>query len=690
MKPKPVPGEPAARMTPALEAQGALLKLTRRMSVQIGIGCLRAMVTNLAEALHADYVSVAEFTPNSVLRVAIVAATPESEQAIPSFALAGSVCSRIAGNGKPVLCRKNALGRFPADPLVCRLQAQACVAVPLNDLCGKPIGAMMAAYRSPVASFRTAKSILEVFAQRAAAELLHKREKEQLRKSEERYQAFIAKNHDGMWCIEFDQPIPVDLPAEEQLDLVYRHGYCSECNEAAAKFLGGVQARDAVNRPIADVFPRDAICKAHLDLIRSAYRFTTKETSSWLPDGKRHFVLRSQWGIVEDGLLRRVWGVTHDITEFKQVQHALDASEQRMIDLLESVQLLVLVLNPAGAIEACSNYFTEFTDWPSDDVMGRNCVELMVPAEERAGLQERFAVQLATPGKPIHFESTLLGPGDRRWQVAWDSTALHDDEGRVRAIAIIGRDITQEKAFEAHLRQVQKIEGIGKLAGGIAHDFNNLLMVINGYAAQLLGRHSPADPDYPDLNEIRKAAEKGAEFNQQLLTFARRRTSKPEALNLNTIVERDSSMLSRTLAKNIDLDTQLDPSLGLVRADPVEISQVLLNLAVNARDAMLGGGKLTITSSNATIRSGQGSVVPAIPEGDYVLLTVTDTGTGMSKEALDHLFEPFFTTKAAGEGTGLGLSIIYGIVKQSGGHIRVDSAPGHGTAFRIFLPRTQA
>jgi two-component system cell cycle sensor histidine kinase/response regulator CckA len=214
-------------------------------------------------------------------------------------------------------------------------------------------------------------------------------------------------------------------------------------------------------------------------------------------------------------------------------------------------------------------------------------------------------------------------------------------------------------------------------------------MVINGYAAQLLSRHSPADPDYPDLDEIRKAAEKGAGFNQQLLTFARRRTSKPEALILNTIVERDSSILRRTLEKNIDLDIHLDPSLGLVRADPVEVSQVLLNLAVNARDAMPGGGKLTIASSNVTFSAGQGSVVPAIPEGEYVQLTVTDTGTGMSKEALDHLFEPFFTTKPVGKGTGLGLSIIYGIVKQSGGHIRVDSAPERGTAFKIFLPRAQ-
>ena len=266
---------------------------------------------------------------------------------------------------------------------------------------------------------------------------------------------------------------------------------------------------------------------------------------------------------------------------------------------------------------------------------------------------------------------------------------MRDDKLKVKAVANIGRDITQEKAVESHLRQVQKVESIGKLAGGIAHDFNNLLAVIGGYASHLQDRHTPGDPEYPELSEIRNAVETGAQLTQQLLTFSRRRGSNPEALNLNRIAERDCSMLRRTLGKNIDLVTRLDPSLGLVRVDPVEISQVLLNLAVNARDAMPGGGKLTIVSSNATISDGQGSVAPAVPAGQYVQLTVADTGTGMTKEVLDRLFEPFFTTKEAGKGTGLGLSIIFGIVKQSGGHIRVESAPGRGTSFRIFLPRTQ-
>ena len=689
MKPKLVPEEAAARMATKPETEGTVLELTRQMSVEIGLSCLLTMVRYLAEALRADCVFVAEFTPNAVPRVTILAATPESEHAIPPFALAGGVCARIAGTGKAVLCRKNAYRRFPDDPVLSRLHAESCVAVPLQDLSGKPIGAMMAAYRSPVTNFQTVKSILEVTAHRAAAELLHKQEKDRLRKSEERYHAFIACSHDGMWCIEFDQPIPIDLPAEEQFELAYRHGYCSECNDAVARFLGLGKSRDLVDRRIAEVFSKSIIRKAYLDLINSAYRFTTTETAVFLPDGRRHFVLRSQWGIVEDDRLQRIWGITHDITDFKQVQHALDTTRQRMFDLLDGVQLLVLVLDPSAAIQLCNNYFTELTDWRVDDLKSKNWFELLVPAEERAGLQEKFAAELAKPGKPIHFESTLLGPAGRRWQVAWDSMALRNEEHQIQ-VAHVGRDITQEKGYEANLRQVQKIDSIGRLAGGIAHDFNNVLAVISGYASLLLDRHSPADPDYRELTEIRNAAEKGAQFNQQLLTFARRRASKPEVLNLNTIVEHDLSMLRGTLGKHIELVTDLDPCLCSVRADPVEISQVLLNLAVNARDAMPGGGRLTIASFNATYCAGQSPAVPGIPEGEYVQLRVTDTGTGMSQEVLDHLFEPFFTTKEAGKGTGLGLSIIYGIVKQSGGHIRVESTPGHGTSFEIFLPHAQA
>jgi PAS domain S-box-containing protein len=672
------------------DAETTVLKVTRQVSAKIGADCFRAIATHLAQALKAECVFIGEFTPGPVQRVTTLATSLEEKQAGLIFDLAKTAVSRIAVTSKPFLCRNNARNRFPSDPLLSRLLAEAFIAVPLISPSGKSIGAMMATYRAPLASVSTAKSVLEAFAHRAAAELFHKQEKDRLRKSEQRYRAFVALNNDGMWCAEFDQPIPTELPAEEQLGLAYKHGYFSECNDACARLMGLDQTRQVVGQRIVELFPKTnpAMRKAAFDLVRSGYRFTTTETAGLAPDGKRHFVLRSQWGVVENGLLHRVWGVTHDITDFKHVQRALDASQQRMIDLLEGVQLLVLVLDPSAMIQFCNAYFTELTDWCAADLKNKNWFDLMAPTE--AGLHAKFAARVAGSGEPMHFESTLLGPGGRSWRIAWDSTALRDEDGRVKAIANIGRDITQEKALEAELRQAQKIESVGMLAGGVAHDFNNLLTVISGYTAQLLAKHSSADADYAELTEISNAAAKGARLNQQLLAFSRRRPYQPELLNLNIVVEHDASMLGRILGANIDLVTSLDPALGVVNVDPSDISQVILNLAVNARDAMPGGGKLTIASSNASFSGGKVSTVPGVPPGEYVQLTVADTGAGMTQQALEHLFEPFFTTKEPGKGTGLGLSIVYDIVQQSGGYVKVESELGRGTSVRIFLPRTQS
>jgi PAS domain S-box-containing protein len=609
MKPTSLP----EGLTAEADTETTVLSVTREVSARIGIDYFRGMATRLAQSLKADCVLIGEFTTGPVQRVITLAASLEGQESDLTFDLAASVASRIAATGKPVICRRDARHRFPSDPLLSRLHAEACIAIPLQDPTGSPIGAMIATNRTPLANLNGAKSILEAFSNRAAAELRHKQEKDKLRKSEQRYRAFIALSNDGMWCAEFDEPISTELPPENQLDLAYQHGYFSECNDACARLMGLDQTRQVVGRRIVDFFPRTnpAVSKAAFDLIRPGYRFSTTETSGRAQDGKRYFVLRSQWGVVENRMLQRVWGVTHDITDFKHVQRALDASRQRMNDLLEGVQLLVLLLDPSAKIQCCNNYFTELTGWRAADLRNKNWVDLMAPSEEHAGWQAKFAAGVPGSRRPIHFESTLLGPDGRRWQVAWDSTVLRDEDGKVKAIAHIGRDITQEKAYEAHLRQAQKIETVGILAGGVAHDFNNLLTVISGYTANLLDKHAPGDSDYLGLTTIRNAAAKGAGLAQQLLQFSRRRAYQPELLNLNTLVERDSSMIEHTLGQNIDLVTSLDPSLGLTNADPGEIGHLILNLVVNARDAMTAGGKLTIASSNASLIAEQVSGVPS-------------------------------------------------------------------------------
>ena len=248
-------------------------------------------------------------------------------------------------------------------------------------------------------------------------------------------------------------------------------------------------------------------------------------------------------------------------------------------------------------------------------------------------------------------------------------------------------DREHKRKLEQELRQAQKMEAIGRLAGGVAHDFNNLLTVISGYARLALGRGAGDDPVAEDLREVIRAAEGAASLTRQLLTFSRRQVVAPVVLNLNQRVVEMTKMLHRIIGEDVELVTRLDPALAHVRADPGQVEQVIMNLAVNSRDAMPGGGRLTIETANVTLDEEAARAHPEAPTGSHIVLAVSDTGTGMTPETKAHLFEPFFTTKEQGKGTGLGLSTVYGIVRQSGGSVEVESELGKGTTFRIRFPK---
>ena len=675
---------------PAEKADGAsrksLLDISRKLSATIGSEFFQTIAKHLAEALSAECVIVAEFAGGHMERCRSVGAWSDGAPASFEFELAGSAAAQIA-LGRPCLYRSNARTHFPSDALLSEFGAEACIGVPLTARATHPVGALMALYRRPVDSLRFPKAMLEAFADRAAAELARKIEEDKIRESEQRYRAFITKNADGMWRVEFEQPISITLPEEEQLDRIYKYGYVAECNDAAARILGMKSADQLMGVRLSELGPADPAARtAMIAAIRAEYQQTNVEIERVDTSGRRHSFVRSQWGIVEDGQLQRVWGSNRDITDLRHAELALDASEQRMADLVESMRLLVVFIDLNGVIEFCNAYVFEITGWAPDDLIGQEWLKALIPVGERSRVNSEL--ERNTADRPVHFESALLsnsGP----LQIEWDSTVLRNVEGHPAARALVGRNITEQKSLQEQVLQGEKLAGIGRLAGGLAHDFNNLLTVILGYTAKLLDETSITDSAYSSLSQIQKAAERSAELAHRLLTFSRREIFRPQVVDLNTLIEDTRTLVEPLSGEDVRLIFHLDPDLRQVRIDPTQFHQLVMNLAANARDAMPHGGMLTVATANVDV--GDHEPHPAgIAPGEYVLLTVADTGSGMTEEVKCHLFEPFFTTKERGKGTGLGLAMVYGIVQQSSGYVRVDSEPGRGTTFRIFLPGLHA
>jgi PAS domain S-box-containing protein len=664
----------------------SLLEVSRKLSAKIGADFFQAMAKHMAETLAADCVVVAEFLGGQMERCRSLGAWCDGAPATFDYELAGSAAAQIA-LGRTCQWRSGVQSHFPTDRLLSQTGAEACIGVPLPANGTHALGALMALYRRPVASLRFPKAMLDAFADRAAAEVMHKIEEEKIRESEQRYRVFIAKNADAMWRIEFEQPIPITLPEEEQLDRIDKYGYVAECNDAAARLVGMKTEAQLIGARVHDLVALDPEFRTPMmATIRSGYQLTNKETTLSDSSGHRHILLRSNWGIIEDGQLERIWGSGRDITDLRHAELALDASEQRMADLVESMRLLVVFLDVNGVIEFCNNYVFEITGWPPDELIGKDWLKALIPADERSRVNSEL--ERNTVDKPVHFESALLAK-DAPLQIEWDSIVLRNSDGHAAARALVGRNITEQKSLQEQVLQAEKLAGIGRLAGGLAHDFNNLLTVILGYTSKLLDESKPSDPAHPSLTQIQKGATRCADLAHRLLTFSRREIFRPQVIDLNSLIGEMRSLVEPLAGEHLRLIFNLAPGVRPVRVDPTQFHQLVLNLSANARDAMPEGGLLTIATSNFDV--GYSEPPPAgIAPGEYVLLTVADTGNGMTDEVKNHLFEPFFTTKERGKGTGLGLAMVYGIVQQSSGYIRVDSQPGRGTTFRIFLPRVRA
>ncbi|MEQ1762449.1 MAG: PAS domain S-box protein [Pyrinomonadaceae bacterium] len=388
------------------------------------------------------------------------------------------------------------------------------------------------------------------------------------------------------------------------------------------------------------------------------------------------------------GRITAMLSITRDITQRRASEIALRESNDNFHQLADNITDAFWIRSPdMTTIHYISPAFEEIWGRPVDDFYNHpeDWKRAILPEDQPAVLSAYAA--LASNAPDIEVEYRITRPNGEIRTVRSRGFQVRGPSGDVVRLAGIITDLTDQKRLEDQFRQSQKMEAIGVLAGGIAHDFNNMLTVINGYSDLVLQRLEPDDPNRSNVQEIKRAGLRAAMLTNQLLTFSRRHLLRPEVVDINEVVAETSNMLQRLIGEDVELVSVLKTNVGRIKVDPGQLGQVLMNLAVNARDAMPHGGKLTIETANIFVDPQYADTHVGVLPGAYVMLAVTDTGCGMSSELQEHIFEPFFTTKETGKGTGLGLSTVYGIVKQSGGGVFVYSEEDHGTTIKVFLPR---
>ncbi len=388
-------------------------------------------------------------------------------------------------------------------------------------------------------------------------------------------------------------------------------------------------------------------------------------------------------------------GVSRNVTESKHVEEALRQSEEKYRTIIENIQDGYFEVDLAGNFTFVNDAECRSLGYSKDELIGMNNRQY-TDKENAKKLFQAFN-KLYRTGEPVKgLDLEVIRKDGTKAFDELSVSLIRDLEGKPIRFRGIARDVSERKraeeeklSLQEQLRQAQKMEAIGQLAGGVAHDFNNLLTVIKGYSQLSLLDLKEDSPLWGNIQEIEKASQRATDLTRQLLAFSRRQILDLKVLDLNVLLKDVEKMLRRIIGEDIALVTLLSEGLGKVKVDPGQIEQVIFNLAVNARDAMPSGGKLSIETANAELDEEYARSHVNVAPGRYVRLSVSDTGVGMTQEVKERVFEPFFTTKEKGKGTGLGLSMVYGIVKQSEGNIWLYSEPGRGTTFRIYFPRTE-
>jgi two-component system cell cycle sensor histidine kinase/response regulator CckA len=473
-------------------------------------------------------------------------------------------------------------------------------------------------------------------------------------------------------------------------------GHCTFCNAASLRLLGynnpsdllGKQMHWLMHHTRADGkrYPIEE-CKISMGFRDSTGSHADDEVL-WKKDGSCFSAEYWSYPMFRNG--KPIGSVVTflDISVRKRAEESLRGSEARARRLVESNIIGISTGDPNGKLIDANDAFLALLGFTRDDLLsGEMRWDALTPPEYRD--TDQLAVErLRNTGIASQWEKQFFRKDGSRVSVLIGATTLMGARGEIEVVSFVV-DISERKRLEAQLRMGQKMEAVGQLAGGIAHDFNNLLGVIIGWSEVLEERLDKNDPLRPKAEQIKKAGQRAAALTRQLLAFSRKQVLEPRVLDLNAVVADTLKMLQRLIGEDIELIAIPAPELGRVRADQGQIEQVILNLAINARDAMPRGGKLTIAIANAEMDDISIRQHPGAVPGSYVMLSVSDTGCGMDHETQAHIFEPFFTTKELGKGTGLGLSTVYGIMKQSGGYVSVYSELGLGTTFKNYLPRIE-
>jgi PAS domain S-box-containing protein len=490
-----------------------------------------------------------------------------------------------------------------------------------------------------------------------------KRAETALRNSEERFHALFDTIQEGFALHEM-------LYDEEGRPCDYRF---LEANPAFGR-LTGLDPAAILGRRVLEVLPdlEPAWIERYGEVARTGRAVRFEQRSAL---GKRYEVLAYR---PHEGQFAAIFT---DVTDRKTVEE----EHARLSRAVESAAESIVITDPDGTIVYVNPAFERISGYSRAEALGRNPRILKSGAHDTAF----YAALWAKLGRGEVWEGRIVNRRKDGTQYEEEAaiSPVRDENGRLVNYVAVKRDVTRERRLEQQLLQSQKMEAVGRLAGGVAHDFNNLLGVIVGYGELLLKRLPEEDRNRSGLEQLLKAAERASSLTRQLLAFSRRQILQPRVLDLNVVVSDMERMLKRLIGEDIDLVTHLDSELACVKADPGQLEQVIMNLAVNARDSMPGGGRLTVETRNVELGPADHTMVEA---GRYVLVAITDTGCGIDTAALPHVFEPFFTTKELGKGTGLGLSTVYGIVKQSGGYVWAYSEVGRGATFKVYLPAVAA